>query len=124
ADLHRLIHHLADLLGMRLGERSAEDGEVLAEDEDEPAVDRAVAGHHAVARYAALGHAELGRAMLDEHVPFLEGTGIEQNLEALACGELAFRVLGVDPAPAAAEARRRPLFLEPLQYFLHGGPGL
>src|SRR5260370_12340374 len=49
-DPHRLVHDLADLLGMRLGERAAEDGEVLAEDEDEAPVDRAVAGDDSVAR--------------------------------------------------------------------------
>ena len=40
---------LTDLLGVRLRQRSAEDGEVLAEDEDEPAVDASVAGDDAVA---------------------------------------------------------------------------
>ena len=49
ADLHGQVHDLADLLGVRFRERAAEDGEVLAEDEDEPAVDLAVAGDHAVA---------------------------------------------------------------------------
>ena len=46
---HREIHHLADLLGERLGERAAEHGEVLREDVDEPSVDAAVAGDDAVA---------------------------------------------------------------------------
>src|SRR5690606_7054282 len=49
ADLHRLVHDLADLLGMRFRQRAAEYGEILAEDEDQAAVDGAVAGHHAVA---------------------------------------------------------------------------
>ena len=40
ADLHRQVHDLADLLGVRLRERAAEDREVLAEDEDRAAVDR------------------------------------------------------------------------------------
>ena len=53
ADLHRQVHDLADLLGVRLGQRAAEDREVLAEDEDEPAVDGAVAGDDAVAEERA-----------------------------------------------------------------------
>ena len=48
ADLHGLIHDLADLLGVRLGQRAAEHGEILAEDKHQSAVDRAVAGDHAV----------------------------------------------------------------------------
>ena len=49
ADLHGHVHDLDDLGGVGLGERSAEDGEVLREDEDQPAVDAAVAGDEAVA---------------------------------------------------------------------------
>ena len=48
-DLHREIHDLADLLGVRLRQRTTEDREVLAEDEDDPAVDLAVTGDDAVA---------------------------------------------------------------------------
>ena len=49
ADLHRQVHDLADLGGVGFGERAAEDGEVLGEDEDQAAVDAAVAGDEAVA---------------------------------------------------------------------------
>ena len=37
----REIHDLADLLGVGFRERAAEDGEVLGEDVDQPAVDPA-----------------------------------------------------------------------------------
>ena len=40
ADLHRQVHDLADLLGVRLRQRSTEDREILAEDEDRPTIDR------------------------------------------------------------------------------------
>ena len=110
ADLHRLVHDLADLLGVRFGERAAEHGEVLAENEDQAAVDRAVAGHHAVAGHLLLGHAEIGAAVLDEHVPFLEDALVEQELDALARGELALGVLGIDALRAAAELARPPAF--------------
>ena len=58
ADLHRQVHDLADLLRVRLGQRSAEHREVLAEDEHEPAVDRAVPGDDAVAEERGLGLAD------------------------------------------------------------------
>ena len=88
-------------------ERAAEDGEVLAEDEDEPPVDHPVAGDDAVARRPVGLHAEVVAAVLDEHVPFLERAGVEQQLDALARGELALGVLRVDALLAAAEARPR-----------------
>src|SRR5439155_344949 len=80
----------------------AEDGEILAEHEDEAAVDRAVAGDDAIARHLLLADAEIVAAVLDEHVPFLEGIGVEQDLDALARGQLALVVLRLDPARAAA----------------------
>jgi len=46
----REIHDLADLLGKGLGERAAEDREILGEDIYEPPVNPAVAGHDAVAQ--------------------------------------------------------------------------
>ena len=54
ADLHRQVHHLADLLGMRLSQRTADDGKILAEHENLTPVDGSMAGDHAVARIAAL----------------------------------------------------------------------
>src|SRR5271154_5862537 len=105
---------------MRLGERAAEDGEVLAEDEDEPAAHRTPAGHHPVARNLLRLHAEVAAAVLDEHIPLLEGAGIEQHLDTLARAELALVVLGLDTALAAAGPGRRPLALEPSQNLLHG----
>ena len=49
ADLRRQVHDLDDLGGVGFRERAAEDGEVLREDEDQAAVDAAVAGDEAVA---------------------------------------------------------------------------
>ena len=58
-------------------------------------------------------------AVLDEHVPFLEGAGVEQQLDALARGQLALGVLRLDAPLAAAGARRRALFLEPAEDVAH-----
>ncbi len=97
---------------MHARERAAEHGEILAEDVDQPAVDRAMAGYHAVARNFLGLHAEVDRAMLDEHVVFLERPGIEQHVDALAGRQLALGVLRLDAALAAAQARRRTSALE------------
>ena len=43
------VHDLDDLGGVGFGERAAENGEILREDEDQPALDAAVAGDEAVA---------------------------------------------------------------------------
>ncbi len=98
---------------------AAEHGEILAEHEDQPAVDRAVAGDHAVARHFVLVHAEIVAAVLDEHVPFLEGTGVEQQFEPLARGELARRVLRFDPAGPAARPGCLPLFFQAVENIVH-----
>ena len=83
-DLRGEVHHLADLLGEGAREAAAEDGEVLREEEDQAAVDLAVAGDHAVARDLLLVHPEVGAAVDDEAVGLDEGAGVEQQLDALA----------------------------------------
>ena len=94
----------SDLLRVRLGERAAEHGEVLGEHEHGAAVHRAPAGDDAVARHLRrLVHAEIGRAVLDEHVELLEGVLVHQELDALARGQLAAPVLRIDARLPAAE---------------------
>ena len=124
------IHHLVDLLGVHLAERAAEDREVLAEDEDLAAVDRAPPGDHAVGERAVVLDPEAVRPVAGEHVELDERARVEQEVEALAGGELAPLVLAADRRLVAGRAR---LFLqlgellEPLVDRVrgvgHGGPG-
>ena len=65
------VHQLDHLLGEGLAERAAEDGEVLREDRDLAAVDRAEAGDDAVAVGARALHAELVRAVPHERIELL-----------------------------------------------------
>ena len=95
-DLGGEVHHLAHLLRHHLAEAAAEDGEVLGEDEDGAAVDRAVAGDDGVAPGPFLLHLEVVGAVADEGVELLEGAGVEQLLDPLARGHLALRVLLLD----------------------------
>ena len=103
AVLQRHILQLGDFLRMRLAQRAAEHGEILGEDEDGAAIDRAPAGDDAVAGNLGLLHAEIGAAMLDEHVEFLERSMVEQQFDAFARGQLALGVLRLDARLAAAE---------------------
>ena len=100
-------------------ERAAEHREVLAEDIDLPAVDRAPAGDHAVAGEARRRHAEVGAAVGDEHVELLEAALVEQHLEPLARGELALGVLRGDPLLAAAQPGLGAPRLELVEDILH-----
>src|SRR5690606_26579129 len=94
ADLHGEVHHLGDLVADDLAERAAVDGEVLREDADLPAVDLAPAGDDGVAvdALAAFVAVEVD----GEGVDLLEGAGVEEEVEALAGGELAALVLRLD----------------------------
>ncbi len=104
----------------RLGERAAEDREVLGEHEDGAAVDGAPAGDDAVARDLLLLHPEIVRAVLHEHVEFLEQPGIEEKLDALARRELALGVLGGDARLAATAPRMAPPVIQQGENVLHG----
>src|SRR5690606_26303580 len=105
ADLHRHGHDLADLLRVPLGQRAAVHGEILREDIDEAAIDRARSGDDAVARKLLRLHAEVRAIMLDEHVIFLEAARIEQHRDPLARRQATLRVLCLYPLRATAQAR-------------------
>ena len=57
-----------------------------------------------------------------EHVPFLEGIGVEQELDPLAGGELALGVLRVDALLAAAQPGGRSLFVKLADDIEHEAP--
>ena len=82
------VHHLADLLGEDLGQRAAEDGEVLREDEDLAAEDLAVAGHDRVAVRPVRHRVEVGVAVADVAVELDERARVEQLLDPLAGEQL------------------------------------
>ena len=79
----------------------------------------AVAGDHAVAGNALAVHAEVVAVVLDEHVPFLEGPFVEQDVDALARRQLALAVLRRDPALAAAHAGPAAFFFELIDDVVH-----
>ncbi len=120
---HREVHHLADLLGVDLAERAAEDREVLGGHEDPPAVDRPVAGHDPVARRPSPLHPEVVGAVDHEGVGLLERPGVEEEPDPLPRGELPALVLLLDgfPTPRLEGLATPPLELgDPL---LHGDDG-
>jgi len=88
---------------MRLAQAAAEDGEVLREDEDRPAVDRAAPGHDAVAGRLVFLHAKVAAAVRLEHVVLAEAAVVEQQREALTRRQLALLVLRLHPHRAAAQ---------------------
>ena len=118
AELGRVIHDLADLLGEHLRQRAAEDGEVLREDEDLAAEDRPVAGHDRVAVRALLEHPEVRLAVADVAVELDERARVEQPLGALAGEQLALLALALDRARAARVARLVAQPLEPVELAL------
>ena len=120
ADLGGEVHHLDHLLGHHLAERAAEDGEVLAEDEDGAAVDLAVAGDHGVAPGPVLVHLEVGGAVTDEGVELLEGARVEQLLDPLAGGHLALGVLLLDRRVGGRVDRRVAQLAQIVELFLVG----
>src|SRR5262249_52306711 len=102
AVLHGEVHDLADLLRVRLGERSAEHGEVLREDVDGPARDETRPADHAVAGALRPGAPEVAAPVPHEPVELEERAAVEEQLDALPRRELALRVLPLDPIAAAS----------------------
>src|SRR3546814_19438795 len=94
ADLERHVHELVDLVGEDLAEGAAVDGEILAEDEDLLAVDRAPAADDAVAIGPLVEGGLHGPA--GEHVELVEAALVEQVLDALPGQHLAPLLLAGD----------------------------
>ena len=90
---------------MLFGEASAEDGEVLAKHGKRSTIDQAGTRHHAFAWNELLAHAKVVTAMRNKLANFLEGALIQQKVNALARGQLAFGMLRVDAGLTTAEAR-------------------
>ena len=122
AVLHRHVLDLADLLRVPFGGRTAEHREVLCEDIDHAAVDRAPAGDDAVAGELVLVGVEVRVSVFDEHVELLERIGIEKQLDALAGGQLAARMLRFDAGFTAAKAGAAAAFVEIVKDLFHGQP--
>ncbi len=101
-DLHGEVHDLADLLGVSPGEGAAEHREVLCEDEDLATLDEPVAGDDPVAGDLLGLHAEVDAAVRLELVDLHEAAWVEEQLDALAGGELARLVLLRDAVLAPA----------------------
>ena len=99
------VHHLVDLLGEHLAERAAEHGEVLAEHEHLATVDRSPTGDDAVGERPGVLDAEPVGAVAGEHVELDERARVEQQLDALAGGELAPLVLALDRGRAPGVQR-------------------
>ncbi len=93
AHLQRVVHHLDDLGAVHLAERSAEDGEVLAEHGDGAAVHGAVPGDHAVRVRPVLGDTEVGGPVPGELVELHERARIQEPLDPLPRGQLPLLVL-------------------------------
>src|SRR5262249_52478793 len=68
-----------------------------------PPVDQSMAGHDSVAGHDLIGHPEVAAAVGDELVDFFEGSGIEQEIDPFAGGQLAGGVLLPAARLAAAE---------------------
>jgi hypothetical protein len=100
-------------------QRAAEHREVLGEHVDDLAVDRAPAGDHAVAGDLLVLHAEVGAAVLDEHVELLEAVFVEEQVDALAGGQLALGVLGRDALFTAAGPGLLATTIQFLENMLH-----
>jgi hypothetical protein len=109
------VHDLADLLGEDLAERATEDREVLREEEDLAAEDRAVAGDDSVPVRAAIHHPEVRLAMADVSVQLDERAWITQLLGAFPGEELTLFAAARHGLLAAGMQRRSSQLLEPLE---------
>jgi len=98
-------------------EAAAENGEVLAENVDQATINRAPAGDDAIAQNLLLVHAEIRLAVDHQRVDLAERAFVEQQLDALAGGQLA---LGLARGQLVLAAAHVGLLLELSEMFNFG----
>ena len=123
AGLERQVLDAADLVRLHLRERPAEHREVLREHRDAPPADLAEARDQAVAEKALVGEPELRNVVRRQRAELLERALVQQQCQALAGGELAPRVLLLDPLPAPAQHRAPAHFAQRRQMVVPGVVG-
>ena len=102
AGAHGKVHDFANLLRVGFGERAAEHSKVLCEDVNQAAVDSSKAGNEAVSCGPLLLHTKIHAAVADEFVELFKRALVEQQMDALARGQLAGLVFALAALGAAA----------------------
>src|ERR1035438_4245558 len=100
--LHGRFHGVGDLVGMHLARRAARHGEILACQMDRPPANAAAPGDHSIGGQILVAHAEEPAVVLGEQPRLLKGIAVQQQRDALPCGQFsAFVLLGgaLRPAP-------------------------
>src|SRR6266404_2046136 len=111
ADFHRQVHYFANLFGVSFRKRTAKDREVLRENENLATIDQTVTGNYAVAGIELFLHAKISRAMDHQLIEFFKRSFIQQELDALARGQLVCGVLLLNArGTAAGFSLKRALF--------------
>ncbi len=85
---------------------AAKDGEVLGIDKDQPPIDCAVSGDHAVAGDPALSQAKIAAVVRNEHVDLAKTAFVEQQFQPLPRRHAAFGMLPRNALLAAAQLGR------------------
>ncbi len=102
--LHGQIHHLTHLQCHGLTQRTANDGCILSKHIHQTATDGTETGYNAVTVIGLLLHAEVGAAVLNKHVQFLETALVKEHVDALTGSEFALLVLLGNSLLATAQA--------------------
>ncbi|GBC76360.1 hypothetical protein HRbin07_00560 [bacterium HR07] len=102
---------------MGFGERAAKDRKILSKDVDSSPPDLPIPGDDAIAGDLLQG--KISSAVDHEWIEFDEGALVQEDFQALACGELARSVLALDAVWATAQAGLLAPALQGPQTILH-----
>ncbi len=98
------IHYPADFVTLHFAERPAVNGKILCIDVDGAPIDLPITGYHSIAGDAFGSHAHLIAALGNERFQFIKCACIEENIQALPCGQFTFCMLGLNSLGATTLA--------------------
>mmetsp|Transcript_1669 Transcript_1669/g.3277 ORF Transcript_1669/g.3277 Transcript_1669/m.3277 type:complete len:416 (-) Transcript_1669:224-1471(-) len=94
---HSHVHDFADFLSMGFGQRSTENGKILAENVHGAAINVAVTSDHTITIHLVLLHAKVSAPVHLEHIGFAKASLIKKDLKAFPSRELSLCVLLLYP---------------------------
>ena len=101
------MHHVDNLVVMRLACRSTAHGKILAGKMHQAAVDVRAPGHHPIGGHLFSGHPKISGAMKGKQSDLLEAAGVHQPCHPLPRRQLAGRMLFLNALLATAEFELR-----------------
>ena len=94
--LHSHIHHFTNLPGIRFGQCTAKNGEVLSKNIHKPFADHTISGYNSITGYFLFLHTEIRTTMGHQFIEFNKRSFLQKQVDTFTCRQFSDRMLFLD----------------------------